>query len=121
MAKSQSAQTPAGLAQDPETESTRALQLLPCCGQQPGPVDVLQGGGEVAVQVVKSTESKAKFDMAEAETGAGALCVSDTSPAITSDSESGACVRICLTTRVSMFEEPCAGKSHAGICAGDTG
>ncbi len=77
VAPSQSAQTPAGLAQDPDAESAWALQLLPCCGQQPRPVDVLQGGGEVTVQVVKSTESKAKSDMAEAETGAGALCVSN--------------------------------------------
>ncbi len=84
-------------------------------------MDVLQGGGEVAVQVVKSTESKTKSDVVEAETGAGALCVSDASPAVAPDSESGACVRACLTTRVSMFEEPCAGKTHAGICAGDAG
>ena len=84
-------------------------------------MDILQGGGEVAVQVVKSTESKAKSDVAEAETGAGALCVSDASSADMPDGESGACVRSCLTTRVSMFEEPCAGKSHAGICAGDAG
>ena len=84
-------------------------------------MDVLQGGGEVAVQVVKSTESKTKSDVAEAETGAGARCVSDTCPAVSPDSGSGACVRVSLTTRVSMFEEPCAGKSHAGICAGDAG
>ena len=95
---------------------------MTCCGQQPRPVDVLQGGGEVAVQVVKSMESKTKSDVAEAETGAGALCVSDASSAADMpDCESGACVRICLTTRVSMFEEPCGGKSHAGICAGGAG
>ncbi len=97
------------------------IQLLPCNGQQPGPVDVLQGSGKVAVQVVKLTESETKSDMAEAGTGAGTLCVSDAGPADKPDSESGGCVRICLTTRVSMFEEPGAGKSHAGICAGDAG
>lgn len=85
-------------------------------------MDVLQGGGEVAVQVVKSTESETKSDVAEAETGVGTVCLSDASSAADMpDVESGACVRICLTTRVSMFEEPCAGKSHAGICAGDAG
>ena len=82
---------------------------------------VLQGGSEIAVQVVKSTESKTKSDVAEAETGTGALCVSDTCPADPPDSESGACVRASLTTRVSMFEEPGAGKPHAGICAGGVG
>ena len=71
--------------------------------------------------VVKLTESKTKFDVAEAETGVGALCISDASPAITPNSESEACVRICLTTRVSMFEEPCVGESHTGICAGGAG
>jgi group II intron reverse transcriptase/maturase len=33
----------------------------------------------------------------------------------------GACVKSCLSTRVSMFEEPGAGKPHAGICAGGAG
>jgi len=37
------------------------------------------------------------------------------------DRESGACVKTGLATRVSMFEEPCAGKSHAGIWAGGAG
>jgi len=79
VAESQSAQTSAGLAHDPDSESARTLQLLLSGGQQPRLVDVLQGSGEVAVQVVKSTGSKAKSDMAQAEASAGALCVSDAS------------------------------------------
>ena len=84
-------------------------------------MDVLQGGCKIAVQVVESTESTAESDMAEAEKGAGAFRAADARPAATPDSESGACVRACLATRVSMFEESCVGKSHAGICAGDAG
>ena len=56
--------------------------------------------------------------MAKAETGAGAVRVSNTNTAAPSDSVSGAYVRASFTTRVSMTEEPGAGKPHAGICAG---
>jgi hypothetical protein len=35
--------------------------------------------------------------------------------------ESGACVKNRFTARVSMIEEPGAGKPHAGICAGGVG
>ena len=84
-------------------------------------MDVLQGGGETAVQVVKSTESKTKSDVAEAETGAGALHVSDASSAVTPDSESGVCVKTCFATRVSMFEEPCAENRAQGSAQGVPG
>jgi hypothetical protein len=30
-------------------------------------------------------------------------------------------VKVCLTARVTMTEEPGAGKPHAGICAGGIG
>ncbi len=52
-------------------------------------MDILQGSGEIFVQVVKSAESKVKSDVAETETSAGALCASDTSSAVTPDGESG--------------------------------
>jgi hypothetical protein len=84
-------------------------------------MDLLQGGGEVAVQVVESTESETKSDLAEAEKGIGTLCVSEADSLGGAENESGARVKARLATRVSMSEEPGAGKPHAGICAGGVG
>jgi len=121
LAEGQSASTAAGPAQDPEPQGTGTLQLLSGSGKRQRSVDVLQGGGEIVVQVVESTESKAKPDLAEAERRTGTLCVSASHAAVEAGGESGACVSVGLATRVSMFEEPGAGKPHAGICAGGAG
>lgn len=67
--------------------------------------------------MVKSTESKPKSGVGKVEM-AGAVCVSDLGTAVKPGGESRDCVRICLTRRVSIFEEPCAGKWHTGTCAG---
>ena len=49
-------------AQD-DSKGTGTLQLFPCRRQCIVAVGVLQGGGEIALQVVKSKESKAKLDV----------------------------------------------------------
>jgi hypothetical protein len=71
--------------------------------------------------VVESSKSKTESDMAEVEAVAGACIVSVTCLAVMLDCVSVACACDCFTTCVSMSEEPCAGISHAGICAGDAG
>ena len=71
--------------------------------------------------MVESAESKTKSNLAKAEKAVGKLCVSTPYAADQAGRDSGACVKVCLATRVSMFEEPGAGKSHAGICAGGAG
>ena len=84
-------------------------------------MDIPQGGGETALQVVESKESKAEPDLARHQAGVGGVRVSGTHPIQEGASESGACVKTCSSARVSMTEEPGAGKPHAGICAGVTG
>ena len=71
--------------------------------------------------MVKSKESKAKSDVGWDEQGAGSVCLSGSYPEQSDRNESGACVKNCSTARVSMIEEPGAGKPHAGICAGGAG
>jgi hypothetical protein len=71
--------------------------------------------------VVKSKESKAKSDVGWDKAGTGGVCLSCTDPHQSDANESGACVKNRSTARVSMIEEPGAGKPHAGICAGGAG
>jgi hypothetical protein len=71
--------------------------------------------------VVKSTESKTKSDMGRDKASADGVCLSCTDPHQSDGNESGACVKNRSTARVSMIEEPGAGKPHAGICAGGAG
>jgi len=84
-------------------------------------MDILQGGGQIALQVVESKESKAKPDLGWNQTGTDGVCLSSAYPNQQSGNESGACVKACTSARVSIIEEPGAGKPHAGICAGVTG
>jgi hypothetical protein len=84
-------------------------------------MDIPQGGGQIALQVVESKESKAKPDLGWPQAGTGGVCLSSTHPNQQGIKESGACVMNCTSARVSMIEEPGAGKPHAGICAGGVG
>ena len=82
---------------------------------------ILQGSGEIAVQVSESAKSETKLQLAEAETDIRALCVSELDGFGGERNGTGACVKARLATRMSMFEEPGAGKPHAEICAGGAG
>ena len=84
-------------------------------------MDISQGGSQIALQVVESKESKAKPDLGWPQAGTGGVCLSIAYPNQQGGNESGACVKACTSARVSMTEEPGAGKPHAGICAGGAG
>ncbi len=77
---------------------------------------ILQGSGEIAVQVAGSTKSETKLQLAEAETGTGTPCVSETDGFGGEENGTGACVKARLSMRVSMLEESGAGRPHAGTC-----
>ena len=79
------------------------------------------GSGQIALQVVESKESETELDLEGTEAGTGGLCLSRTDPDPSGGDESGAGVKASPSARVSMTEEPGAGKLHAGICAGGTG
>jgi hypothetical protein len=55
----------------------------------------------------------------KASAGGLPLSIAHANPA--DGKESGACVKYWSTARVSMIEEPGAGKPHAGIWAGGVG
>lgn len=56
--------------------------------------------------MVESTKSKTKPELAEVEEAAGAICVSTPCTTDQTIRDSVACVKVGLTTQVSMSEEP---------------
>ena len=48
---------------DHDSQSAGALQLFPCRWEYNVVMDILQGGGQIALQVVESKESEAQPDL----------------------------------------------------------
>jgi hypothetical protein len=84
-------------------------------------MEIPQSGGGATAQVVESTKPEAEPDLAATESAAGAFGVPAAHGCGCKGMKSGACVKACSSARVSMTEEPGAGKPHAGICAGGAG
>jgi hypothetical protein len=79
------------------------------------------GRDGVALQMAESTKPEKESDLGETQSVIESSDVSGTERGHADIEESGACVKVCLTARVTITEEPGAGKSHAGICAGGIG
>ena len=106
---------------DDDSQGAGTLQLFPCCRKHDLTMDIPPGGGEIALQVVESKESKAKPDLGWYQAGAEGVCLSSADSFQPGGMNRRACVKTCASARVSVTEEPGAGKPHAGICAGGAG
>ncbi|HDZ79269.1 MAG TPA: hypothetical protein ENH39_08205 [Gammaproteobacteria bacterium] len=82
MAEGSSALSIADVDPGDDSQGTGALQLLSCHREHDLAVDILilQGGGQVALQVVESTEPKAKPDVGGNQAGIEGIRLSSTQP-----------------------------------------